>query len=494
MVLEPLANLVIAGKYRLLQKLGEGGMGSVWRAEHLTLRSQVAIKLIDPSLATTNDARDRFLREAQSAASLRSPHVVQILDHGVDEGTPYIAMELLDGESLGERLARVGRLEPSEAARLLVQIGRAVGRAHDSRIVHRDLKPDNVFIVRNDDEEIAKVLDFGIAKLSTQGIDDAATGGTRTGAMLGTPYYMSPEQAEGARSLDHRSDIWAMGVIAFECLLGRRPFDGETIGGLVLSICSRPLPVPSSCGLVPASFDAWFARACCRDVNGRFTSAREASAELKRLCEDGSISVEQPTLQNPTHEPVESSAPDVAEAGRPRSTVSARSLAAVSSSQQGSDASVALMRSRRRAMAAVGIVVLLAGAAFALRRNSSHPQDPLASVASVGTVVVVPPPAAIHATPEVPLVAPARVVSVESIPTVDPVASTRPTLAKPARSTTSVAAKGSVAIPINLDAMPSEAPQPKRTVPPAPPTPAIDIPANPYQRTAPKNSKVNLGI
>jgi len=263
-------------------------MGSVWLAEHLTLCSQVAIKLIHVDIASSAEVLGRFLREAQAAASLRSPHVVQILDHGVDDGTPYIAMELLDGESLADRLARVGRLEPAVLSRIMTQIGRAIGRAHEAGIVHRDLKPDNVFLVRNDDDEITKVLDFGIAKSTLPGagsLGAAPSSGTRTGAVLGTPYYMSPEQAEGARSLDHRSDIWAMGVIAFECLLGRRPFDAETLGGLLLAICTRPIPIPSQLASVPAGFDAWFARACNRDLAQRFGSARDAALEFKRICE-----------------------------------------------------------------------------------------------------------------------------------------------------------------------------------------------------------------
>jgi serine/threonine protein kinase len=244
-VTAPREHSIIAGKYRLIRQLGQGGMGSVWLAEHLTLCSQVAIKLIHVDMAGSAEVLGRFLREAQAAASLRSPHVVQILDHGVDDGTPYIAMELLDGESLADRLARVGRLEPAALARIMTGIGRAIGRAHEASIVHRDLKPDNVFLVRNDDDEITKVLDFGIAKATVGSLGAAVSSATRTGAVLGTPYYMSPEQAEGARSLDHRTDIWAMGVIAFECLLGRRPFDAETLGGLLLAICTRPIPVPS---------------------------------------------------------------------------------------------------------------------------------------------------------------------------------------------------------------------------------------------------------
>jgi serine/threonine-protein kinase len=278
---------ILAGKYRLVRQLGKGGMGSVWLAQHLTLESPVAIKLIDPAIAETPEALSRFMREAKAAASLRSPHVVQILDHGVDDATPYIAMEVLEGETLAQRLERLGRLAPAETARILTHVARALSRAHETGIVHRDLKPENIFIVRNDEEEIAKVLDFGIAKSTLGGLGASASGSTRTGALLGTPYYMSPEQAEGVRTVDHRTDVWAMGVIAFECIVGRRPFDAETIGSLLLAICSRPLPIPSQMGAVPAEFDVWFARVCARDVAQRTASAKEATAELRRICGEG---------------------------------------------------------------------------------------------------------------------------------------------------------------------------------------------------------------
>src|SRR5512145_2183865 len=204
---------VLAEKYRLISMLGQGGMGSVWRAEHLALRSPVAVKLIDPALTQDEEACARFMREAQSAASLRSPHVVQILDYGVDAGIPYIVMELLEGESLASRLERMRRLSPVETARVMTDVCRAVGRAHQAGIVHRDLKPDNIFLVPNDESEIAKVLDFGIAK-SKMAAQLGVGSGTRTGTMLGTLYYMSPEQVGGAKTVDWRSDLWALGIIA----------------------------------------------------------------------------------------------------------------------------------------------------------------------------------------------------------------------------------------------------------------------------------------
>jgi serine/threonine-protein kinase len=264
-------------------------MGSVWLAEHLTLRSPVAIKLIEPSIAANPEALARFLREAQAAASLRSPHVVQILDYGVDGVVPFIAMEVLDGESLATRLERVGRMSPLETARLMNHVARAMTRAHETGIVHRDLKPDNVYIVRNDEEELAKVLDFGVAKSSLHGLGSTASSGTRTGSVLGTPYYMSPEQAEGSKLLDQRTDIWAMGVITYECLLGVRPFEAETLGSLLLAICAREIPIPSRVGPVPPGFDAWFARACARDMAQRFSSAKEAVGELRRVCGDPTL-------------------------------------------------------------------------------------------------------------------------------------------------------------------------------------------------------------
>ncbi|MEY4546784.1 MAG: hypothetical protein RL685_2979 [Pseudomonadota bacterium] len=273
---------VLGEKYRLVRPLVAGGMGTVWIAEHLSLRSAVAVKLLSREIAETEEGEQRFLREARTAASLRSPHVVQILDHGVDAGTPYIVMELLDGESLATRLQREQQLGPVQTERIVRHVARAVGRAHEAGIAHRDLKPSNIFIVANDEDELVKVLDFGIAKTSEEWTS-ALAGRTRTGTFLGTPGYVSPEQAEGARTVDYRTDIWSLGVIAFECLLGRPPFVGESFGSLLLAICSRPLPIPSEHGPLPRGFDEWFARACAREPEQRFQSAREASNELRRL-------------------------------------------------------------------------------------------------------------------------------------------------------------------------------------------------------------------
>jgi serine/threonine-protein kinase len=164
----------------------------------------------------------------------------------------------------------------------MTHVARALSRAHDAGIVHRDLKPDNVFLVRNEDEEVAKVLDFGIAKAQTHAL--AGDSGTRTGTVMGTAYYMSPEQISGQKSVDLRTDLWALGVMTYECLSGTRPFDAETIGGLTLKICIEPMPIPSQHASVPPGFDQWFARCVHRDPAQRFASAREAAEALRLVC------------------------------------------------------------------------------------------------------------------------------------------------------------------------------------------------------------------
>jgi serine/threonine-protein kinase len=273
------AGHVLRGRYRLESQLGAGGMGTIWRAQDLVLNAPVAVKVIDRTAVPDEETLSRFMREAQSAANLRSPHVVQIFDHGLDGKVPYMAMELLEGENLAQRIKRNKRLTAQETARVLSHIGRAISRAHEAGIVHRDLKPENVFLVKNEDEEIAKVLDFGVAKVESHALSEGTR--TRTGSILGTPFYMSPEQAQGNRTVDSRSDLWSMAVIAFECLTGKRPFYSDGLGDLVLAICVRDIPVPSSIGSVPLGFDAWWARAVARDPEKRFQTAKELTESLR---------------------------------------------------------------------------------------------------------------------------------------------------------------------------------------------------------------------
>lgn len=281
--LPPTSSSLVAGKYQLVRCIGQGGMGSVWEGRHTSLGTRVAIKFIEADYADNGEARSRFDREARAAASLQSKHAIQIFDHGVTEdGKPYIVMEMLVGEPLDKRIQRIGQLPLQDTTRILQQVGRALTQAHDKGIVHRDLKPENIFLVASpdDDDEIAKVLDFGIAKIQNDG-SPGLTSSTKTGAVLGTPYYMSPEQARGLRNVDHRTDIWSLGVIAFRAVTGRLPFEGESVGDLLVKICTSPIPVPSEVlpGLPPA-FDTWFLRALDRDPARRFASVPEAMDAL----------------------------------------------------------------------------------------------------------------------------------------------------------------------------------------------------------------------
>ena len=271
---------VIARKLELVREIGRGGMGAVWEAKHRALGSSVAVKLIEPDAAESTIGVARFVREAKASATLRSPHVVQTLDHGIDRGAPYIVMEMLVGESLDDRLERVGRLSNAQLAVTITHIARALTKAKDAGIIHRDLKPANVFIVENDDEEIVKVLDFGIAKLNVAAQEQDTE--TKTGTVVGTPQYMSPEQARG-KKVDWRSDLWSLAIIAYECHTGRVPFKGPALGELILQICTQDMPVPSEVTDVAEGFDEWFSRAAGRDREDRFQDAKEMAKALRRL-------------------------------------------------------------------------------------------------------------------------------------------------------------------------------------------------------------------
>ena len=275
---------LVGGKYRLVKLIGRGGMGSVWEARHCNLGTPVAIKFIEAEYANSAEARSRFDKEAKAAATIQSKHAIQILDNGVtDEGKPYIVMELLQGEPLDKRIDRLGQLTLQDTARILQQVSRGLSKAHERGIIHRDLKPENVFIVHNDDDddEVAKVLDFGIAKIQSSPHSPGITSSTKTGAVLGTPFYMSPEQARGLRNVDHRTDVWSLGVIAFKCVTGKLPFDGESVGDLLVKICTAPIPLPShSVPGLPPAFDSWFMRALEREPDRRFANVTELAEHL----------------------------------------------------------------------------------------------------------------------------------------------------------------------------------------------------------------------
>lgn len=265
---------ILDGRFRLDEPIGEGGMGSVWRGFDLKLEGPVAVKLV-PLARLGGRPFSRFTKEAKAAAQLRSPNVVQVIDHGKTDTHAYIAMELLAGESLKERLQR-GALTPEELIELFEPLAGVLERAHDQGIVHRDLKPGNIQLVPEGERTIVKVLDFGIAKIEGA-IDDE----TKTGALMGTPFYMSPEQLRDSKNVDRHADLWALAIIAYEGLIGVRPFVADTVGALAHRLFTQPAPVPSEHGEVPPGLDGWFARATSLDTSNRFQSATEMLAALR---------------------------------------------------------------------------------------------------------------------------------------------------------------------------------------------------------------------
>src|ERR671919_2866768 len=227
-----LVGMQLSGRYRLDAQIGAGGMSTVYRALDQTLERRVAIKLMHREISSDSDQLERFRREARAVASLSHPHVVTVIDFGEDDDHPYIVFEYVEGETLKDRLRRIGRLPVAEAVAYAIEIGRALECAHTNLLVHRDVKPQNVLI---DPEGRAKVTDFGIAReLESDGL-------TKTGRVLGTTDYVSPEQALG-REVDARSDIYSLGVLLYEMLTGEAPFQAETVVGVAMKHVNEEMP------------------------------------------------------------------------------------------------------------------------------------------------------------------------------------------------------------------------------------------------------------
>ncbi|HLM71370.1 MAG TPA: serine/threonine-protein kinase, partial [Polyangiaceae bacterium] len=266
---------VIAGKYRLARRLGQGAMGVVWAATNELTERQVALKLIPKWGEENEEVRRRLLREARACGRLNHRNVVEIYDVGqTDEGEPFLVMQLLMGETLAELMKRERKLTQSFAAFIALEVTRGLTAAHAASIIHRDLKPPNVYLHKEPDGEglTVKVLDFGVSKILLA--HDGSK--TETGSAIGSPAYMSPEQAKGDRFVDHRTDIWALGVLLFEMLTGRRPFQGETMFSVVADILGGPIPRVSDIApeVDPGLVDI-VSRCIERDLSKRIGSAEE---------------------------------------------------------------------------------------------------------------------------------------------------------------------------------------------------------------------------
>ena len=271
-----LVGRVIADRYRVLDLIGEGGMGAVYEAEHIGVGRRVALKRLHPELAADEDAVKRFQREARTAARTGHEHIVDVLDIGfTDDGAPFLVMELLQGENLAQRLGREGTLPPDRIANIVGQVLRALDAVHRQRVVHRDLKPDNIFLTkRGAQREYVKVLDFGVAKMRAAELDESVL--THTGAIVGTPHYMSPEQARGAQDVDHRVDLYACGCILYEALSGELPFRGDNYHALLQAILGgTPTNLTVLIPTLPIGLTRVVHRAMARDPADRFSDARE---------------------------------------------------------------------------------------------------------------------------------------------------------------------------------------------------------------------------
>jgi serine/threonine protein kinase len=280
---------VIGGKYRITELIGQGGMGTVFEAVHNGTGSRVAIKLI-----VSNDIKEevfvRFQREARAAGTIDSHHIVRVFDMGTDEqsGSPYMVMERLFGEDLSQLMRRVGPLSPQMSCALIAQAALGLAKAHESGIVHRDIKPANLFLHDGGDqgEVVVKILDFGIAKVLMDVMQRSEEGGlTRTGSMLGSPHYMSPEQAQGLRTIDQRSDIWSLGVVLYKTLCGQTPHAHlQTLGQVILAICSQPSrPIQEVAPWVPPEVAMIVHRALQPDPGRRFQSAYDMYTALQAV-------------------------------------------------------------------------------------------------------------------------------------------------------------------------------------------------------------------
>ena len=270
--MELASGVSVSSNLTLVRPLSSGAMGSVWVAQHRAHDVPVAVKFVAKKMAKDPASRARFRREVEAATQLRSPHVVQIYENGeTADGTPYLVMELLEGESLGTLLERERRIGLGRAAQVLRQVGGALDVAHARGIVHRDIKPDNVFIVKGSEPPLIKVLDFGMAKQVR--IKDGSII-TATGVAVGTPQYMSPEQVLGQKDVDYRSDLWALGVVAYRMLAGGLPFQAPNPHALTFKICKGEFSPLAEVG-VPSDLTRWFERALAPNKDKRFGSARE---------------------------------------------------------------------------------------------------------------------------------------------------------------------------------------------------------------------------
>jgi serine/threonine-protein kinase len=474
MSLEP--GQLIDGKYRIVKMIGEGGMGAVYLGENVRINRKVAIKVLHAAYTGNEEVMQRFEREAQAAGRIGNDHILEVLDLGqLTDGDHFIIMEFLEGEPLSSRIKGRGRLMPREATPIIRQMLEGLGAAHVAGIIHRDLKPDNIFILREKAgvHDYVKIIDFGISKFNQLSGDGMKM--TRTGAVMGTPYYMSPEQASGSSEADQRSDIYSVGVILYEAVTGRVPFDAGTFNQLMFKIVLSEVPPPET--IVPdldPAFSSIIAKSMARDLTSRFQTTGDFIRALDAWMHSGA-SVSLPP------------AADAASAGLlPAGSAGARSAMGSQTnvnrgtatpgpgtggnwaSSQPDAAPQGLPKKSSpglvAGLAAVAVLVM-GGAAFAAYSVLGKKADPDAA-ASAAAPSVAPVAAAVDAKPELAASPPAPVTVAA------PATASDPASAPPATSTSAAPAAPVAARPPAAAVKPAAKPAPARALPGAKPAAA----------------------
>ncbi len=373
------------GEYRVEDRLGSGGFGTVYRATHPVIGKAAAIKVLNRQLSSAPEMVSRFVAEARAANQIRSRHIIDIFAFGaLDDGRQYFVMELLDGMTLEDHLKAKGRLSPGETVTLLKGIAKALDAAHNAGIVHRDLKPENIFLVREEDAEITpKLLDFGIAKLIG---DPAGTHRTRTGVPMGTPYYMSPEQCRGDK-IDHRTDIYSLGVVTHQLLTGRLPLTADSFMQVMMKhITAEPPRVSEICPELPPALDACVLAMLAKDPDARPSSAGAAVQLVTAAAQAAGFPVETTSLER--------SAPGGGSGLTPAQIAHFGTAPTLAGASTPNAAAAAATSSRRLLLALVGVVAVATVVIGVLvaTRGGSPPQAVASAEASA-------PPTAVPATP-----------------------------------------------------------------------------------------------